>query len=109
MHKLGQALQTFNQARAWTLNDVYVDMVYLVRFDRVNMAPVSAFVDQVDISAVRAETTADAPRRPQRLLEPRLGLVALVQAAGRSGLVAAPRRAKTPRPSLSWRFFVLLR
>src|SRR5256885_10479336 len=52
MHNLGQALQTFNQARAWTLNDVYVDMVYLVRFDRVNMAPVSAFVDQVDISAV---------------------------------------------------------
>jgi len=45
MDKLGQALKTFDQARAWTLNDVYVDVIYLVRFDCVNIGPVGAFVD----------------------------------------------------------------
>ena len=45
MDKLSQALQTFDQAWAWTLNDVYVDVIYLVRFDCVNIGPVGAFVD----------------------------------------------------------------
>jgi hypothetical protein len=44
MDKLGQALQTFDQAWAWTLNDVYVDVIYPARFDCVKIAPVGAFV-----------------------------------------------------------------
>src|SRR5207248_2879143 len=52
MDKLSQALQTFDQAWAWTLNDVYVDVIYLVRFDCVNIGPVGAFVDYLDISTI---------------------------------------------------------
>ena len=54
----------------------------------------------VDIAGAPAETTADVPRRPQCCSEPPLGLVALVQAAGRSRLVAARGRARRPAEPL---------
>src|SRR5947209_268223 len=53
MNDLGQALQAFYQARTWTLDDIYVDVVHLVRYERGNIAPVGTFVDRVDIAAIR--------------------------------------------------------
>ena len=52
MDELGEALQAFYEARARTTNDVGVNAVDLVKFERCYAAPVGTCVDGIDVTTI---------------------------------------------------------
>ncbi len=52
MHKLSQALQAFYQARTWTLDDIYINMIDVACFESRNISPIGPFIDGIDISTI---------------------------------------------------------